>query len=69
MYWICKDLGLTPTEALNEDYATVSRMRNFAAVYNTVQRVRGLKGEAIHNIDPNDMRLMDWLTEAGVING
>lgn len=69
LYWICKDLGLTPSQAMNEDYQTVSRMRQFAAVYNMIPRVRGLKGDEIHNIDPADMKLMDWLKETGVMNG
>lgn len=41
----------------------MGRMTLLGAVYDTVRRVRGLKGEAIHDMNHDDSRLLLWLEE------
>lgn len=51
---------------LDQDAGLIGRMSLLGNVYDTVQRVRGLTGENIHQMRPDDGRLLAWLEEMGV---
>ena len=55
-----------PGGLLDQDAGLMGRMTTMGNVYETVQRVRGLKGAEIHNMAPSDGRLLAWLEEMGV---
>jgi len=51
---------------MDQDAQTMYMMNLFGNIYDTVQRVRGLTGDAIHNMRPDDGRMLAWLDAVGV---
>jgi len=51
---------------LDQDAQTMYTMNLLGNIYDTVQRVRGLTGDAIHNMRPDDGRMLAWLDAIGV---
>lgn len=52
---------------MDQDAGLLGRMSLLGSVYDTVQRVRGLVGEQIHDMRPEDGRLLMWLESIGVV--
>lgn len=68
LYWMCMRYGSLPEPGglFDQDAGLMGRMSLLGNTYETVQRVRGLVGEAIHNMRPDDGRLLAWLEEFGI---
>lgn len=66
---MCKDLGALPEPGamLDQDAGLMTRMRVLGHVYDTVQRIRQMHGEQIHNMSAADARTWDWLEKLGVM--
>lgn len=52
---------------MDQDAGLLGRMSLLGSVYDTVQRVRGLVGKQIHDMRPEDGRLLMWLESIGVV--
>lgn len=65
---MCMRYGSMPDAGglLEQDAGLLGRMSLLGSVYDTVQRVRGLVGEQIHDMRPDDGRLLVWLESMGV---
>lgn len=68
LYWMCQRYGALPDTGamLDQDAGLIARMSFLGNVYDTAQRVRGLTGENIHQMRPDDGRLLAWLEEMGI---
>lgn len=68
LYWMCMRYGSLPEPGglLDQDAGLMGRMSLLGNVYDTVQRVRGLVGDQIHDMRPEDGRLLAWLDRIGV---
>lgn len=68
LYWQCRRFNALPDAGavLDQDAGLLSRMTILGNVYETIQRVSGMTGEAIHDIRPDDGRILAWLDELGV---
>ena len=68
LYWMCQRFGSLPEPGglMEQDAGLLGRMAALGNVYETVQRVRQLKGEQIHNMQPSDGRLLVWLEKQGI---
>lgn len=51
---------------LDQDAGLLSRMTLLGSAYEVVQRVRGLVGDNIHKMRPEDGRMLLWLDEIGI---
>lgn len=58
---------MTPDDALDADYQLISRMRVLANVHGAYDRYRNAKGDAIHNLNDSDGRVLKWLEDIKVI--
>ena len=65
LYWLCKRYTALPEPGalFEQDAGLLSRMATLGNIYETMQRIRGLKGEAIHNMRPDDGRVWAWVDE------
>ena len=63
LYWMCRRYEALPEAGalMEQDAGLLSRMAILANVYDTIQRVRGLVGDDIHRMRPDDGRLLTWL--------
>lgn len=52
---------------MDQDAGLLGRMSLLGSVHDTVQRVRGLVGDQIHDMRPEDGRLLMWLESIGVV--
>lgn len=68
VYWMCMRYDALPEPGglFDQDAGLMGRMSVLGSVYDTVQRVRGLVGDRIHDMRPDDGRLLVWLDEIGV---
>ena len=68
LYWTCRRFGGLPEAGplFDQDDGLLARMSILANICDTVQRVRGLVGDQIHRMRPDDGRLLAWLEEQGV---
>lgn len=66
---MCMRYGSMPDAGglMDQDAGLLGRMSLLGSVYDTVQRVRGLVGEQIHDMRPEDGRLLMWLESIGVV--
>ena len=65
---MCMRYGALPEPGglLDQDAGTRGRMSLLGNTYDTVQRVRGLVGDKIHDMRPEDGRLLVWLENNGI---
>lgn len=63
LYWQCTRFNALPEQGglLDQDASLMKRMGLLGNIYEATKRVRGLKGEAIHQMDPDDGRLLAWV--------
>lgn len=68
LFWMCMRYGALPEPGglFDQDAGLLGRMSLLGNVYETVQRVRGLVGDKIHDMRPDDGRLLGWLEKIGV---
>lgn len=68
LYWACQRFGGLPDAGavFDQDAGLLSRMSILANIYDAVQRYRGLSGDDIHKMRPEDGRLLAWLEGVGV---
>ncbi len=68
LYWMCQRYGSLPEPGalFDQDAGLLERMSLLGNVYEAVQRVRGLTGDDIHRMRPDDGRLLTWLEKIGV---
>ncbi len=66
--WLCGPYNL-PAEggALDQDYRTMQLMSAARKAHDTVDRTRGLKGEAIHNMSAGDQKTIAYLRRIKVM--
>lgn len=65
---MCQRYGALPEAGalFDQDAGLLGRMATLGSVYDAVQRVRGLKGKEIHDMRPDDSRVLAWLEKLGV---
>lgn len=68
LYWMCQRYGALPEPGamLDQDAGLIARMTLLGNVYETIQYIRGLKGDAIGDMRPDAGRLWAWLEEQGI---
>lgn len=68
LWWTCQRFGGLPDAGpvLEQDAGLLSRMSMLANVYDAVTRVRGLVGDQIHHMRPEDGRLLAALEAMGI---
>ncbi len=68
LFWMCRQYHALPEAGgmMDQDAQTIYTMNLLGNVYDTVQRVRGLTGDDIHNMRPDDGRMLAWLDAIGV---
>lgn len=65
---MCQRFNCLPESGglLEQDAGLLGRMTLLGTVYQTVQRVRSLRGAEIHKMNADDGRLLAWLETRGI---
>jgi hypothetical protein len=68
MAWMCGDHYLPDGGGVfDQDYQLITRMRTFSNIYNTLDKMRNLKGNTIHQLTDGERRLIKRMREGGYI--
>ena len=67
--WMCQNFSSMPDSGgmNDQDFVLIRRMIVLNNVYNTVSKMRSLKGAAIHALSISDRQLVAWLRDEGVL--
>jgi len=68
LYWMCMRYSVLPETGglMEQDAGLMNRMSLYGNIHDAVQRVRGLVGDQIHDMRPDDGRMLMWLERQGV---
>jgi hypothetical protein len=68
--WQCQKWGCLPEAGgyLDQDYGLMQRMSVLSNIYNTVIRLRNMKGAQIHQLTTPERRVIKWLLDEGLLN-
>lgn len=53
---------------LDQDYALITKMHALSNVHSTIQYLRSLEGDQIHNLTESQRRLIKYLLDNGMFN-
>lgn len=65
--FLTRELGATFTEAMSADYDLMTRMMALYNVHGAMTRLRGARGDQIHDLSASDGQIIATLQKAGLL--